>query len=448
MKKKQNIKSECSTRTFKTRIYLDDFSKQYCERAFGVRRWVWNWGLSYMLRTKVETGKLPSNFAVDPIYRKAVKAKQDAGFEWVAEQVVSPKVMEQCLKDIVASFEICKAYQSDVDWHHECREHKSKDYRGKRGWHKVQPHFKKRKTCDKQSFRYNASDNANVRIEGNHLLTFCTCTKGQRAHGYTRESLAFLRHPSVKLCTMTILKEAGKYWVCITYEKPNHIVKRPQAGTKVGIDLGVKISAYCYDGTNFFNGVFNTENSLRVEKLAQDLNESLSGKTHGSSRYLKQLRLQQERYARAARMRKAEVERFVTHLCENYETIILDDFSFEGAKNVCDKKELYRCMVCEIKTRLYEKALLYGCKVYVVDHHKGEKTTKRCSLCGSTNVHVFRDRTMSCGDCNQLSHMDRDKNAAINTFYATNYSELDMRSKVQKRKDARKAKKLQNKESI
>ena len=443
MKKKQNIQSERSVRTFKTRIYLDDFSKQYCERAFGVRRWVWNWGLSYMLSEKAKTKKLPNNYSIDPIYRKAVKAKQDAGFEWIANQLVSGKVMCECLKDLAASFEVCKAYQSDVDWHHICREHKEKDYRGNRKWHKVQPKFKKRKECTKQSFRYAAGDGKNVRIEGDHLLTFCTCVKGQRAHGRTRESLAFLRHPSVKLCTMTILNEAGRYWVVITYEKPNHIVKHPQAGTKVGIDLGVKISACCYDGTNFFNGVFNTENSLRVEQLAKNVNDKLKKKTHGSSRYLKQLRLQQERYARAARMRNVEVEKFTTYLCENYETIILDDFSFDGAKNVCDNAELYRCMVCVLKQRLYEKAPLYGCKVYVVNHVKGEKTTKRCSLCGSTNVHVFRDRTMCCDDCNQLSHMDRDKNAAINTYYATNYSELDMRSDEQKKKDAKKAKKLQ-----
>ena len=430
-------------KTFKTRIYLDDYSKQYCERAFGVRRWVWNWGLSQMLRTKAQTGELPSNFDLDPIYRKAVKAKQDAGFEWIISQTVSAKVMQECLKDLVTSFKECRTYQKDVDVRHENREHKSKFYHDNRKWHKVQPHFKKRKACHKQSFRYAAGDGKNVRIDGDYLVTFCTCDKKHRASGYTRESLAFLRHQSVKLCTMTILKEAGKYWVCITYEKPNRIVNKPKAGTKVGIDLGIKISACCYDGNTFFKGEFNTKHSVHLDEMAKGMYESLSRKTHGSSRYLRSLRLQQERSARAARIRKDLVEKFTTMLCENYETIILDDFSFKGALNVANHSEAYRCMVYLVKLRLWQKAPLYGNKVFVVKHQSGEKTTKRCSCCGSTDVIVFRDRTMSCNSCNKLTNFDRDHNAAINTFNATMLEPLDMRTALEKKQDARKAKKEQ-----
>ena len=104
MKKKK--KSNVQTKTFKTRIYLDDFSKQYCERAFGVRRWVWNWGLSQMLSTYAKTKEMPHNFVLDPIFREAVKAKADSGFAWIAEQLVSAKVMEECLKDLKVSFKV------------------------------------------------------------------------------------------------------------------------------------------------------------------------------------------------------------------------------------------------------------------------------------------------------------------------------------------------------
>ena len=433
-------KQNSVVKTFKTRIYLDDYSKQYCERAFGVRRWVWNWGLSEMLRQKATTGRFPNNFNLDGVYRKALRAKKDKGFEWIADQLVSSKVMQECLKDIVVSLKVCKAYQNDVDTRHFIREHKPKDYAGKRKWHNVQPAFKSRKTLKKQSFKYSACDDKNVRLDGDHLITFCTTDKKHRASGNTRESLAFLRKPSIKLCTMTILREADKYWVCLTYEKLNHYVKKPEAGTKVGVDLGIKISACCYDGTTFFNGVFNTKNSIHTELLATNAGDKLSTKTHGSSRYRKLLLLQQKRSARAARIRKAEVEKFTTYLCQNYHTIILDDFSFNGALAVADHAEAYRCMVYLVKQRLWDKAKIYGNDVRVVQHQKGEKTTKRCSHCGSTDVTVFRDRTMCCNSCNQLSNFDRDKNAAINTYNAVYTEVLDMTPDDKKKKDKKKSK--------
>ena len=389
-------------KTFKTRIYLDDYSKQYCERAFGVRRWVWNWALHEFLKSKGETNKLANRYATDHKYRVAVKAKQDAGFEWVADQLVSGKVMQECLKDIEQSFKNCKEDQKDVDIANWC---------GKK-WHKVQPHYIKRKRDNKQSFRYEISS-SNMTIEGPFSFSFCTTVR-QRAHARTRESLEFLRNPNIKICTMTISRQADKYWVSITYKKPNCNVTKPQAGTKVGIDLGVVISEMSFDGNNINAVQFDTKHSKKLERLAKKQHAKLARMTRGSSRYEKELRLQQERYVKAARIRKDNLEKYTTMLVQNYQDIVIDDFSFKGALHVANHDKAYHAMVYMVKLRLEEKALEYGNNIRYVEHQKGQKTTHKCAVCGSEAITCHKDRTITCRNCG--NHDGRDENAAKSTY--------------------------------
>ena len=390
-------------KTFKTRIYMNDYSKQYCERAFGVRRWVWNWALHEMLKGKALTNKTPSGYELNPIYRAAVRAKQDAGFEWIADQLVSGKVMSECLKDLERSFKKCKKDQKDVTF--------ANKYYGKK-WHKVQPHYIPRKRDTKQSFRYETSS-SNIRIEGSNSFSFCTTVR-QRAFARTRESLEFLKNPNIKLYTMTISRQADKYWVCITYEKPNRNVTTPQAGTKVGIDLGIVISAMSFDGSNINSVQFDTKHSKKLERLAKKQKVKLAHMTRGSSRYVKALRLQQERYAKAARIRKDNLEKYTTMLVQKYQDIVIDDFSFKSALKVANPEKAYHTMVYMVKLRLDEKSLEYGNGIRFVEHQKGQKTTHKCAVCGSEAVTCHKDRTITCRNCG--NHDGRDENAAKSTY--------------------------------
>ena len=394
-------------KTFKTRIYLDDYSKQYCERAFGVRRWVWNWALHEFLKSKGETNRMAKRYDLDHNYRVAVKDKQNSGFEWIANQQISGKVMSECLKDLEVSFKNCKEDQKDVD---------IANWRGEK-WHKVQPHYIRRKRDTKQSFRYSwDQDGKNFRIDGIHTISFCTTSKKKvgRAYARTRESLEFLRNPNIELCTMTISRQANKYWVSITYKKPNCNVTKPQAGTKVGIDLGVVISAMSFDGNNINAVQFDTKHSKKLERLAKKQHAKLARMTRGSSRYEKELRLQQERYAKAARIRKDNLEKYTTMLVQNYQDIVIDDFSFKGALHVANKDTAYHAMVYLIKLRLADKALEYSNNIRYVEHQKGQKTTHKCAVCGSESVTCHKDRTITCRNCG--NHDGRDENAAKSTY--------------------------------
>ena len=124
--------------------------------------------------------------------------------------------------------------------------------------------------------------------------------------------------------------------------------------------------------------------------------------------------MQQERYAKAARIRKDNLEKYTTMLVQNYQDIVIDDFSFKGALHVANKDKAYHAMVYMVKLRLEEKALEYGNNIRYVEHQKGKKTTHKCAVCGSEAVTCHKDRTITCRNCG--NHDGRDENAAKSTY--------------------------------
>lgn len=388
-------------KTFKTQIYVNAATAAYCERAFGVRRHVWNWALNYFLNIKKQTNNLPSNYDAMKDYRIFLKSQPDKNFVWLAEQQVSARTAEEACKDIKAAFALVRQ--------------KSKRTNGS-----LKPRFKSKR--DRlQTFSYYRAGPTVFRIDSDFTVSFEAGASRKRGIARTRESLAFLRHDNVKLCRMTITRQAGKYWMCISYEKPNQKkhTQTAQAG-KVGIDLGVVISAAAYDGKTYKAEQFLTPKAAKSKRLSKKLNRKLTFMHYGSHRYEKAVQLKQRRELRSQLQRKAALEEYTTFLVRNYNDIVIDDFSFKSTLKVrkSDRRtheKAYTSMVYEFKLRLEQKAAAAGATVRYVQHQKGIKTTHKCCRCGSTAVLVDRKtRILHCHTCNL--EMDRDENAAINTF--------------------------------
>jgi putative transposase len=300
--------------------------------------------------------------------------------------------MEEVVKDVIKAFKTAKQTKN------------------------AEIHFKTRK--DRlQTFRVYKADENVFKVENDNTLSMSGGRFG-RITLTTRESLNFLGNPGVvKLCELTISHKAGEYWMCITYEKPNHTMQPAPTGSRVGLDLGVKKSVVAYDGKTFSEASFNTKRSLKFDAMSKAQNAQLSRQIQGSKRYEKNLLLQQKRAAKAARIRKNELEVYTTHLVRTYETIIYDDYSFKGALAVSKRDELYRCMkyefILRLSQKLDERDSAQG-HLIEVPHKKGVKTTRKCSDCGSENVHIRKDRTIQCDNCGYVE--DRDYNAARNAY--------------------------------
>ena len=376
-------------KTFKTQIYLNNEAEQYCKRAFGVRRCIWNWAVAYSIQERKTKHERPNNYRLDHECRIRIAAQSDASFRWIAEQQVSSRLIQEIMKEVKIAFSVAV----------------------KKKGRNANAHFKKRK--DRlQTFSTNCSSSKSIfKIEGDHSFTIPGGGRGNRQRGRTRESLAFLRN--AKICSFTITCKAGKYYLSLTYEKPNH-KKAPKLNGKLGIDLGVVKSVCAFDGTNFSDVSFNTKKSIKYDRLSKKNDRKLSRQVEGSKRYEKTLLMKQRRAEKAARIRNEQLELYTTYLTNTYEKIVLDDFTFKGALNVANHEKLYRCMKFQFKNRLELKAAQTGTIVDYVKHQKGVKTTHKCSECGSEHVHTNSKRQFHCLDCGYTA--DRDQNAARNAY--------------------------------
>ena len=105
------------------------------------------------------------------------------------------------------------------------------------------------------------------------------------------------------------------------------------------------------------------------------------------------------------------------YLCENYDRIMVTDFS---SKNVSSnklnldpmiKRVLGKLSHYKFTQRLQQKCEEFGCQYF----KEGEAfTSKTCSQCGYVNRQLGRDREYVCPECG--NKLGRDINAAINIF--------------------------------
>lgn len=375
-------------KTFKTRIYLNADTVQYCKRAFGVRRCIWNWAVAASIEGRKQHQRRPSAFALDKAYREHLSSQKDSCFVWLAKQQTSARLMQEVLKDIDQAFKLAVS---------------------KKGY-KANAHFKTRKDRV-QTFSGYLSEPSVFKLEGDYTFSFQAAGRGKRGAGRTRESLAFLRN--AKICKFTIKLVANEYWLTLSYEKPNR-AKPKQLSGQVGIDLGVVKSVCAFDGQSYSNVSFNTKHSMKLDRLAKRNDAKLSKMTYGSKRYEKLLLLKQRRALRASRCRQEQLEVYTSYLTTTFSRVVVDDFTFKSALEVANRDKAYRCMKYEFKLRLIQKAAASGTAVDFVKHQKGVKTTHRCSACGSEHVHINSTRQFHCLDCGYTA--DRDANAARNCY--------------------------------
>lgn len=380
-----------SMTTFKTQIYLTYENEDLVNQLFGLRRLFFNYAIDRIYSTDgaKNTMGLLSEVYADIASQKARPAILNANMRYGNSQHFLKEVFEDAIEAAKLAEKNSKKQKKDIRVEYQ------------------------RKKDRKETFSMYGKGPHTISQEGPHTISAIFNKDIGRVFMRTRESVDFISKRTDKIRTMTITRKGGKYWLSLTFERTNRVLEKPAAGTVVGIDLGVKISSVQFDGKETRITNFNTKGSLRSERLANKVD--LSRKKQGSKRYEKAVLMKQRRAMRSQNQRLAEVEKHVTELCKTYETIAVDDFSFNGALKIANNASVYRSMKGTFLTRLQQKAEEYGTKVLKIPHQKGVKTTHKCSTCGSENIHVDRkNRIVTCADCG-LS-IDRDQNGAINTY--------------------------------
>ena len=92
--------------TFSTRIYPTKNQIEYFRKAFGVRRYLWNWGLDLSINMMNNGEKRPSGFDLAKICNHTLL--EDGNHEWI--KAISPTTRKQVFKELDQTY---KMYLND-----------------------------------------------------------------------------------------------------------------------------------------------------------------------------------------------------------------------------------------------------------------------------------------------------------------------------------------------
>ena len=391
-------------RIFKTRIYASEEIYHQFRKGFGTRRRCWNWAVNKVFNE----GEKLSNFKLDVLLNSLI-SEQPEEYGWIKE--VNTMVKSSVLKDFGLATK--KFYQ-------EARKNINSTSNDNPNKHK--PKFKKKKDST-QSFRLVSKNETVFKILGHNIFNFNWTREFGRISVRARESLDFLKDKDIK--EMTILRQAGKYYISICYEDTKE-QKRVSNTGKIGLDLGVKSLYASYDGLEFTT--FKKLDFSEINKRIALISQKLARKQYDSNNYWKLVVQLQKRHKKASDTKRDLYYKQANWLCSNYSCIVIDDFSYKQYlamnqvkgvvgrhKRVRQLQEESPCLFKDIL--LYQSTKFANCVVEFVA--KGTPTTQTCSKCGHKQEKTLelKDRTFKCEHCGFT--IDRDFNSAINTY---NYS--------------------------
>ena len=391
-------------KVFKTRIYASEEIYHQFRKGFGTRRRCWNRAVNKVFNE----GEKLSNFKLDVLLNSLI-VEQPEEYGWIKE--VNTMIKSSALKDFGLATK--KFYQ-------EAR--KNVNSTSNTDANKFKPKFKKKKDST-QSFRLVCKNETVFKILGHNIFNFNRTREFGRISVRTRESIEFLKDKDIK--EMTILRQAGKYYISICYEGIKE-QKRVSKTGKIGLDLGVKSLYASYDSLEFTT--FKKLDFSEINKRIALISQKLARKQYGSNNYWKLVVQLQKWYKKASDAKKDLYYKQANWLCANYSHIIIDDFSYKQylamnqVKGVVGRHTRIR-LLQEESPCLFKDILLYqstkfvNCTIEFVA--KGTPTTQTCSKCGHKQEKKLelKDRIFKCEHCGFT--IDRDFNSAINTY---NYS--------------------------
>ncbi len=177
-----------------------------------------------------------------------------------------------------------------------------------------------------------------------------------------------------------LFKKVSGYYIHVTTYLPKS--ERVHTGLEVGLDFGIKDNIVTSDGEKFNVKIPESE------KL-KSLQRRFSKKAKGSKQRRKvNLKIQKE-YEKISNQKKDKVNKIVSHLVKNYDTIYIQDEMIKQWHSGLFGKQVQHSALGAIKARL--KSLE---SVRIIS--KNFPTTKICYNCGLINKVSLSERTYKC----------------------------------------------------
>jgi putative transposase len=371
------------------RLYPAPGQRQALARAFGCARVVFN----DALRAREAAHEAGGPYLTDgelSARLTAVKATPERA--WLTE--VSSVVLQQALADLNTAH---RNFFASLN--------------GQRKGPKAgKPRFRYRKD-HRQAIRFTA--NARFRVLGNGKLRL-----PKIGDVPVRWSRPLPSEPS----SVTIIKDsAGRFFASFVIEPQTSALT--EAGSVIGIDLGLKHFAVLSDGRKITAPRF----LRRAEKMLKRRQRDLSRKQKDSRNRDKARRRVARAHARVADARRDFHHQLSMALIRDNQAVAVEDLAVNGLGRTRMAKSIHDAGWAGFVAMLEYKARLYGREFHRIGRFT--PTSQTCCLCGVKDgpkpLHV---RAWQCRSCQ--AWLDRDINAAVNVAKAAGLAVTACRAQV------------------
>ena len=370
---------------YKYRIYPSKAQAVLLSQFFGCCRFVYNRCLSYRKDVYASDKRNASQYEC---MRLVTALRHDPEFVWLA--ACDSMALQEAVKDLNKAF--------------------TNFFEKRAGY----PKFHKKSSV--QSYR-TRNQSGGIRIEGNRIVL--------PKLGAVKAKIS--RLPSGRILNATVSKTAtGKYFVSLCCEE--ELVLKPNAGGKLGVDLGIKELYVDSNGYVEPNPKYlaKYEKQLRCEQrsLSRMIEANIAGYTKDRKPIWKRplsecsnIQKQKRRVAliheKIYNCRTDNLHKASTKLVNENQVIALETLNVKGmVRNHHLAKAISDASWSRFVTLLEYKTFEHGCTVLRVPTFFPSSQT--CSCCGYKNPKVkdLKVRRWICPECG-IVH-DRDENAAKN----------------------------------
>ena len=373
----------------KTEIFPDSEQVKQIEINFGLRRFFFN---KTIMTLKHKYGDLKEN-------KKLIKKKElmewrktlfRAKYKWLVEKT-STHVLDTTIEDVQFALNSLWRKGRDIKL-------RKKKYTNTFRIHRCGP----KPDGSVTSFKIHPEDKSLIRLP---------------KMGYIRmaEELRWEDHPET-IRTVTVKKEANRYFIAITCEIPNP-KPLPKTNKSLGIDWGVKRFVTTFDGESVSEADFDKGELDKLDKRIAQLNKRLGRCVQYSKNWHKVKNKLQQAHLNFVNYRHNFIHELVNEIVLAYDSVTIENLSMAFVtgnrylSNSARRKPYYL-----LKNALINKFNQYGKKVYLVS--RNYPSTQTCYNCG----YVKRgEEKLEVGvrtyHCNHCGHIDgRDDNAAKNLW--------------------------------
>jgi transposase len=359
------------------RLYPALGQRQALAKAFGCARVVFNDGLR--ARQDAHAAGLP--YITDgELSARLTAAKTTAERAWLAD--VSSVVLQQALADLNTAYRNFFASATGR----------------RKGPRAKAPRFRSRKER-RQAIRF--TRNARFAITAGGKLRLPKI--GDVEVRWSRDL------PADPSSVTVIVDAAGRYFASFVVEAGDDPL--PQAGTEVGIDLGLTHFAVLSDGRKVANPKFLRRAERKLRKAQQALSRKQQGSKNRDKARIRVARV----HARVADTRRDWLHKESTGIIRDSQAVYVEDLCVAGlgrtrlAKSVHDAGWSAFTAMLEYKARRHGRTFAKAGRF--------EPTSRVCSACGANDgPKPLSVREWTCGACG-TGH-DRDVNAARNIVTA------------------------------